>query len=128
MLRILLILDADPDPHWKKWFRTWTQAISLRFTEFIFKKIILKFFVLFFSLIFILKLHKPFRNEEISLFFKVQIWVLREKKGYFCSFWLIFYSLDPDPWICIFLRTRIQEAKILRIQRILSTVRNYQLL
>ena len=37
-----------------------------------------------------------------------------------CSFWLIFYPLDPDPWICIFLRIwiLIQEAKILRIQRI----------
>ena len=34
--------------------------------------------------------------------------------------WLIFCPLDPDPWICIFLRIqiRIQEAKILRIQRI----------
>ena len=36
----------------------------------------------------------------------------------FCSFWLIFYPLEPDPWIRIFLRIRIQEAKILRIQRI----------
>ena len=26
--------------------------------------------------------------------------------------------MDPDPWICIFLRIRIQEANILRIQRI----------
>ena len=33
-----------------------------------------------------------------------------------CSFWLIFCPLDPDPWIRIFLRIRIQEAKILRIQ------------
>ena len=33
----------------------------------------------------------------------------------FLSFWLIFYPLDPDPWIRIFLRIRIQEAKILRI-------------
>jgi len=53
----------------------------------------------------------------ISLFSKVQIWV-SEVKNFFCSFWLIFYPLDPDPWIRIFLRIRIQEAKMLRIQRI----------
>ena len=35
-----------------------------------------------------------------------------------CSFWLIFCPLDPDPWIRIFLRIPVQEAKILRIQRI----------
>jgi len=33
---------------------------------------------------------------------------------------VIFYPLDPDPWIRIFLQIRIQEAKILRI-RILRT-------
>ena len=37
---------------------------------------------------------------------------------FFFSFWLIFCPLDPDPWIRIFLRIRIQEAKIFRIQRI----------
>ena len=37
---------------------------------------------------------------------------------FFFSFWLIFYPLDPDPWIRIFLRIQIQEGKILRIQRI----------
>ena len=31
---------------------------------------------------------------------------------------MIFYPLDPDPWIRIFLRIRIQKGKILRIQRI----------
>ena len=30
----------------------------------------------------------------------------------------MFYSLAPDPWIRIFLQIRIQEANILRIQRI----------
>ena len=47
------------------------------------------------------------------------------KKGFFLQFWLIFYPLDPG--IRIFLRIRIQEAKILRIQRIriLSTVYKY---
>ena len=73
----------------------------------------------FFSLVFILKLDEPFRNQEIfiiSLFSIVQIWVLRFN-FFFCSFWLIFCPLDPDPWIRIFLRNRIriQEAKILRI-------------
>ena len=47
-------------------------------------------------------------------FFEVQSWVLGVKK----FFLLIFYPLDPDPWIRIFLRIRIQEAKILLIQRI----------
>ena len=77
-------------------------------------------FVLFFSLIFMLKLDEPFRNQEIfiiSLFLIVQTWVWRVK-FLFCSFWLIFCPLDPDPWIRIFLRILIQEAKILRIQRI----------
>ena len=43
-----------------------------------------------------------------------------DPKSFFCSFWLIFFLLDQDPWIRIFLRIqiRIQEAKILRIQRI----------
>ena len=60
------------------------------------------FFVLFYSLIFMLELDQPFRNEEnfiISIF---------------------------APWIRIFLRIRTQEAKILQIQRIriLSTAEN----
>jgi len=62
---------------------------------------ILKFIVLFFSLIFILKLDEPFRNEEIfiiSLFSKVQIWVLGVKKFFF-SFLLLFYPLDPDIFV-----------------------------
>ena len=50
------------DPHWKKGIR-----------------------IPFFSLIFILKLDEPFRNEEIciiSFFSKVQIWALGVKKFY----------------------------------------------
>ena len=57
--------------------------------------------VYFFSLIFILKLDEPFRNDDIfiiSLFSNVQIWVLRVKI-FFCSFWSIFYLLDPEPYI-----------------------------
>ena len=46
--------------------------------------------------------------------------VLLAKSFFCCSIWLAFYSLDPDPWIRIFLQIWIQEAKILRI-RILST-------
>ena len=93
-------MDPDPNP-------IRTQVISLRFTEFFNKKLFSNF-VLFFWLIFILKLNEPFRNEEIftiSLFSKVQIWVLGVK-FFFCSFWLIFYHLDPDLWIRIFLRIR----------------------
>ena len=108
MLRIhsILMRIRILDPHW-------IQVISSRFPEFFLTKIILKFFVLFFSLIFILKLDEPFRNEEIfiiSLFLSSDLGFMR-KKRFFCSFWLIFYPLDPDPWIRIFLQIRIQEAK-----------------
>ena len=52
-------------------------------------------------------------------------WFFLTKKVFFCSFWLKFYPLDPNQWIRIYLRIRIQEVKILRIQRIriLSTGR-----
>ena len=78
--------------------------------------------VLFFSLIFILKLDEAIRNEEIFIIFclsKVQIWGFGVKKDFFFKFLVDIYPLDPDPWIRIILRIRIQEAKILRI---LSTV------
>ena len=48
----------------KKWIRI--QVLSLRFTEFI---VIFELFVLCFSLIFILKLDKPFRNKKIFIIF-----------------------------------------------------------
>ena len=74
-----------------------------RFTDFFFlTKQNFIFFVLFYSLIFMLELDQPFRNEEnfiISIF---------------------------APWIRIFLRIWSQEAKILRILRILSTVNLYK--
>ena len=56
----------------------------------------------------------------ISLFFKSSDFDFRSKKGFFCSFWLIFYALDPNLWIRIFLKIWIwiQEDKFLRIQRI----------
>jgi len=42
-------------------------------------------------------------------------------KKFFLPFLIDIYPFDPDPWIRIFLWIRIQEAKILRIQWILST-------
>ena len=66
----------------------------------VFTKNNFQIFVLFFSLIFILILDEPFRNEEIfiiSLFLRSSDLGCRCKKVFFCSFWLIFYPLDPDP-------------------------------
>ena len=102
------------DPHWKKngcGFR----LFSLNLLTFFLTKQNFQIFCLIFSLICMLKLDEPFRNQEIfimSLFSIFQIWGLR------VFFLLIFIPFDPDPWICIFLRIRIQEAKILRIQRV----------
>ena len=99
-------IDPDPDPgHFCKIY--WNFLTKQNF----------QIFAFIFSFIFILKLDEPFRNEEIFIiFFKSSD--LGVKKFFFLSFWLIFYPLDPDPWIRIFLRIRIQEAKILWIQRI----------
>jgi len=57
------------------------------------------------------------RNFYNLSFFKSSELGFRSKKVFFCSFWVIFYPLDPHPWIRIFfwIRIRIQEAKILRI-------------
>ena len=79
MLRIHLILMRIRilDPHWKK-----TDPDPGQF----FTELKRKNLFYFFSLIFILKLKEPFRNEEIfitSLFSKVQIWVLGVKKFLF---------------------------------------------
>ena len=101
-----------------------------------FNKLEFSNFLSIFSLIFMLKLDEPSRNKEIfiiSLFLNSSDLGF-ESKHFFCSFWLIFCPgfLDPDSWICIFLRIRIwiQEAKNLRIQRIririLSTVCNLE--
>ena len=72
-------MDPDSDPgHFFKIY--WIFLTTKKF----------KFSVLFFSLILILKLDEPFRNEEIfiiSLFWKVQIWGFGEKKRFF-SFWI----------------------------------------
>ena len=64
-----------------------------------------------------LKLYEPSRNQEIFIIFFLSLDLGFERKIFSFSFWLIFSCpLDPDPWICMFLRIRIQEAKILRIQ------------
>ena len=52
-----------------------------------------------------LQLDKSYRDPQIFVIFPietVQIWVLRGNKFFF-SIWLIFYPLDPDPWIRIFI-------------------------
>ena len=97
-------------PQWEKMVQIW----------------IFKFVVLFFPLIFMRQLDELFRNQEIFTISFFNSWVLRVN-FFCCSIWLIFYPLDPDPWIRKFLRIRIQEAKLLLIQRIqiriLSTVK-----
>ena len=64
--------------------------------------------------------HSKKMNFYNCSFFKKSDLRFRSKKSLFLQFWLIFYPLYPDPWIRIFLRIRIriQETKILRIQRI----------
>ena len=113
MLRIHLFLMRIRirilDPHWKKMDPDPNPDPGLDPGHFykIYWIIIFKFFVLFFSHIFILQLDEPFRNEEIfiiSLFFKVHILDLEVKKVFFAVFWLIFCPLDPDSWIRIFSR------------------------
>ena len=108
MLRIHLILMRIRilDPHWKKRIRI--QVISLRFTDFFFKIIFKLFCFIFFAYFYPLKLEEPFRNKKflLSLFFsKVRIWVFFQ-----------FGSGSVDLHI---FAIRIQEAEILRIQRIL---------
>ena len=60
-------------------------------------------------------------HSEMSKFFNLSFFISSDlgfrSKFFFYSFWSLFYPLDPDPWIRIFL-IRIQEAKILQIQRI----------
>ena len=60
------------DLHWKKWILIQVMIISLRLTDFFELQII----CLLFSLIFMQKLDKPFRDQEIfiSLFEKLIFW------------------------------------------------------
>ena len=67
----------------------------------------------FFLLLFIQQ--QPFRGQNI--FFSSLDRVLRAKDVFSLVYgW--YFDLDPDPWIRIYLRIRIQEAKMLQIQRI----------
>ena len=59
-----------------------------------------------------LKRSEPFRSLDIF----VNLLFVNNFNHFW--FWLIFCPLDPNPWIRIFLRIRIQEAKMLQIQRI----------
>ena len=121
MLRIHLILMRIRirilDPHWKKtdpdpghYFKIYWIFLT---------KIIFKFFKYFFAYFYPKTLWtiQKWGNFYLS-FFKSSDFGSKSKKVFFCSFWLIFYPLNPDPWICIFLRIRIKESKILRIHRI----------
>ena len=118
------------DPHWKKMdpnLNTHHDHFFKIYWIIITKQNCQIMFLLLFAC-FMLKLDKPFRNQEIfiiSIFFNSSDLGF-DSKFFFYSFWLIFCPLDPDLWIRIFLRIRIQEAKILRIQRIriLSTALN----
>ena len=90
--------DPDPDP-----------GYFYKIYWIFYQSDIFKFFVLFFSLIFILILGEPFRNQEIfiiSLFSIVQIWVVRV--NFFLQFLVDILPLgsgsvdphifaDPDP-------------------------------
>ena len=112
MLRNQLILMRIRilDPHWKK--MNPDPGYFFKIYWFFLHSKIFKF-VLFFLLIFMLNLDEPFRNRKISiisLFSIFQVWVLR------VNFAVLIDNLDN--WIRIFFRIRIQEAKILRIQRI----------
>ena len=118
VLWIHLILILDPGSALeKKWIWSGSRSLTflLSFNDF-FKEEFLK--NLLFWLIFMLKLDERWRDESIfnnSLFPAVQIWVLRVKEFFVAILLLKILSLDPDPCNRIFLRIRIQEAKILRI-------------
>ena len=99
VLRIHLILMRIRIRTGKKWIR----VISLRFYEFLAKNN-LQIFCFIFSLIFILKLNEPFRNEEIciiSLSFKSSDLGFRSK-DFFLQFLVDFLPLGSgsvDPHI-----------------------------
>jgi len=92
-LILMRILMQILDPHWKKngsGSRLW---IFLYYLLNLFDKAIFKITFLFFSLIFINLMN---HSEMIQ---------------FFLQFWLIFLPLDPDPWIRIFFRIRIQSPR-----------------
>ena len=82
---------------------------SLKFIDFVFNKAEFSNYFNFLLLIFMLKLDEPFRDQEI---FIISLFLTSSDLGFeskfcFCSFWLIFRTLDPDLVIRIFLRIRI---------------------
>ena len=90
----------------------------------IFLNRIFKLFFLIFFVFLMLKLNKLIKNEEIFdnlSFFSNSDQGFNSKRFFFFVFcnslktsncWFILCPLDPDPWIGIFLRIRIQEAKV----------------
>ena len=78
------------DPHWKQWIWSRIQVISSRFTEFFEQKIIFKFLLNFFPLIFILKLDNQPRGRGYEKKLFCQIYRIHPDLVYFrfinCSF------------------------------------------
>ena len=101
-------------------------TISLRLTNFLsrWKMFNLSFFIL----IFILKLDESYKDYKVFnnllLVESYNSWF--RQHVFYAWFRLIFFPLEPDPWIRLSLRIRIQEAEMLVIQwiRILSTAFN----
>jgi len=85
-----------------------TQHNNPNFKIQIFKLIFFTFFTYF--------LHEPFRDKDIldNLSFINSSDLNFECKRFFFVVLVDILSLDPDPWIRIFLQSRIQEAKMLR--------------
>ena len=110
-------LNPDPDPgyfHKIYWIFFFNKAECSIFLSY------------FFRIFFLLKLNtiqKSGNFYNLSFFNSSD---LGFESNFFGSFLLIFCPSDPDPRIGIFLRIRIQEAKILGIQRIRIKGAKYQ--
>ena len=87
-------------------------VLLYRFTDFSNKRRVFKLFFFFFFRFFYAITLLTMIRLIISLF-KLGFW---ENRVFFYSFSFIFIPLDPDQWISIFLRIRIQEIKMLRIR------------
>ena len=100
--------EPDPDP------RSTLEKIK-RYPDFFNRRRIFKYFFT----IFMLKLHEPFRDKDFLMvtFFNISYLGFERKRFSFAVF------VDICTWIgiliSIFLRIRIQEAKIMRIHQIL---------
>ena len=104
------------DPHWKKLIRI--RTMSFLYWLFLTKNNFQIFCFIFFAYFYPKTWWtiQKWRNFYNLSFFTSSDLGFRSK----AVLWLIFYPLDPNPWISILLRIRIQKAKIFRI-RILST-------